>query len=184
MGTPNFCYENRCVVVTNEDYEMGNVPKVKEYGSRIKSTCRSYNMSEVEETAYPQTEPIYHAIVITAGYYEDACLDYCELATSLEDYVSAPYYYESAKEFVEDVVGISKFNLTEYRVRKLMGKRGDMELEDYLENAIKKIDEWLCEQDMENCENIIDYLKDAYGYEELRCGGVFSNGEAIYTKIG
>lgn len=37
MGAANFCYENRCIVVTNEDFDFGNVPEHNEYDKKMLS---------------------------------------------------------------------------------------------------------------------------------------------------
>ena len=31
MGTRNFCYENRCVVTSNDDYEFNNLPQLGDW---------------------------------------------------------------------------------------------------------------------------------------------------------
>ena len=47
MATGNFCYEHRCVVVTDGDYEMDNLPvlgewvdKSRSYPSRLKDITK------------------------------------------------------------------------------------------------------------------------------------------------
>ena len=80
MGTSNFCYQNRCVVLTNDDYEFDNVPKL---GNWVNDN-RNYPSKEIlyKETSctkeYAKTiKPIrLHQIVMTIGYYEHACIDF------------------------------------------------------------------------------------------------------------
>ena len=185
MSTPNFSYENRCVLVPNEDYEWGNHPQLKPYRDARVEGGRSYPMSEVDSSAYPQEEPRYHAIVMTAGYYADACLDFVELDTySIKDDLMSLWGYATIKEFVADVLELGIEGLTEYRIRKLMGKLGNEPyLDAHLDRACDAIDEWRREREEKTCNEIIDYLKAEFGYEELVCKAVFSNGEAIYERV-
>lgn len=67
MATGNFCYENRCVVVTDDDYEMDNLP---EMGERVDNS-RNYPSYLIKEFEFWD-------VVISAGYYEGACIDYIE----------------------------------------------------------------------------------------------------------
>ena len=34
MGASNFSFDNRCIVVTNDDFEMGNVPSLTDKSDR------------------------------------------------------------------------------------------------------------------------------------------------------
>ena len=187
MSCPNFSYENRCVVITDEDYENGHYPETLDYkNSELKGYSRNYSSSEIDPEEYPQEKPLCHFIVITAGYYADACIDFIENEEfTVEDWMAKAYYYGSAKEWIEELAGNKVHpKLTKYRIQKLLGKRGDMELEDYINNGIEKINEWLMEQDAVLCNEIVDHLKDSYGLDEIARVGVFSNGEAVYKKIG
>ena len=67
MATGNFCYENRCVVVTDDDYEIGNLPEMGE----CVDNSRNYPSYLIEEFEF-------WVVVLTAGYYEGACIDYIE----------------------------------------------------------------------------------------------------------
>ena len=185
MSTPNFSYENRCVLVSDEDYDFGNHPQLKRYDDYRVEGSRSYPMGEVDSSAYPQKEPRYHAIVMTSGYYSDACLDFVELDTySIKDDLRSLWGYATIKEFIADVLELGIEGLTEYRIRKLMGTLGDEPyLDAHLERACDAIDEWLKEREGKMCNEIIDHLKAEFGYEELVCKAIFSNGEAIYERI-
>ena len=68
MGTSNFAYKNRCIVVTNDDFEFGNVPET-EY---IPQGYRNYSQSRIP------TDFNFFNVVLTSGYYEHACIDYVE----------------------------------------------------------------------------------------------------------
>lgn len=187
MSCPNFAYENRCVVLTNEDYENGNYPETLDSKeSKYNGFNRYYSSNEVDPEEYPQEKPLCHFIVVTAGHYADACLDFVKNEDfTVGDWMAMSYYYSSIKEWVNELAGNKVHpKLTKYRIQKLLGKRGDMDLETYLDNGVEKINEWLEEQDMALCNEIIDHLKKSYELDEVVCKGVFSNGEAVYKKIG
>ena len=68
MAANNFCFENRCIVVENDDFEFGNVPEHNEYD---KKSLRSYPSSILDESNFD-----FWNVVLTSGYYEGACIDY------------------------------------------------------------------------------------------------------------
>ena len=73
MGANNFNYENRCIVVTDEDYEDGNVPSTED------NLQNGRNYYQVEVVDRPFQELLKHTVlVLTAGYYSGACLDYIQ----------------------------------------------------------------------------------------------------------
>ena len=71
MATGNFAYENRCIVVTDNDYEDGNIPPL---GDWEKNTSRSYPSRLLAVS----DDFKFWNIVITTGYYSGACIDYKE----------------------------------------------------------------------------------------------------------
>ena len=73
-GTGNFYFENRCVVVTDEDYENGNYPEYEK--KPIDPYSRNYPQYPLID--YNDGLNCYR-IVLTAGYYEAACIDYVEI---------------------------------------------------------------------------------------------------------
>lgn len=177
MSTPNFSYEKRCVLVTNDDYEIGNVP---ETASRSCNDDRYYPSYEVEATEYPQRKPIAHKIVITPGYYEDACLDYISNGFDIHNDINGCYRFDTIQEFIEEVQYFYP-TISAYRIRKCLGKMGDQGREEYFHKGLDRIAEWIEETDTQLCEEIIDHLAERYGYRELECTARFSNGEAIYN---
>lgn len=190
MSTPNFAYENRCVLVTNDDFEYGNVP---DFSPRRRIDNRYYPTNEVGESEYVNKDtkfqrPHYHAIVVTSGYYSDACLDFVFLdgdMIGIGNDVKYTLDYDSVEDFIDDVVDVR--DISRYRVRKLLGKRSDRpdeEIWEFLQRGCDAIDEYLMEREKDMCNEIVDYLKSKYGYDELVCTARFSNGEAWYEKIG
>jgi len=71
MSTPNFSYENRCVVVSDDDFEVGNYPAV--CGKNIGG--RSYASYELEEY---EGHFIATKIVMTYAYYQGACINFVQ----------------------------------------------------------------------------------------------------------
>lgn len=180
MGTCNFCYENRCVVVTNEDYEFGNVPAHHTYD---KSSLRSFPSYFLDDSVFE-----FWDVVLTGGYYADACIDYKpkldqygqDMVTSRMRYY---YMYNSVTELIEDFV--DEFKISRYRVRKLIGKLSECkDLERFCERSFYRVNEYLSELEEVKVNEFIDQIKEEYGYTEYAVSGTFSNGEAVYSKIG
>lgn len=178
MSTPNFSFKNRCVLITNDDYEMDNVPRM---AGRPCNDNRYYPSYEVDEDEYPQKTPVAHKIVITPGYYADACLDFIpnERFDLRGDIGCQLRGYDNVKEFVGDIQYYFP-QITEYRIRKCLGKLGDKDFEEYLSDGLIALESWYLENEEKLCNDIIDHLKDCYGYKELVHVCTFSNGEAIY----
>ena len=144
MSTCNFAYENRCIVVTNDDYEMDNLPPMGEwingnrsYPSRKLAVSDDFNFFDV---------------VITSGYYQDACIDYIRNEQTAEYFLGDTMYCKNYDEWIE--------------------------------SAYDKITEYLADNEERKVNEYLDGVKKLYGYGELRCAGVFSNGEGIYEKVG
>ena len=64
MATGNFDYKNRCVVITDEDFENGNIPATNGYAKDYRRSTRL--IVDIDENLR------YYDIVITYGYYEHA----------------------------------------------------------------------------------------------------------------
>lgn len=180
MGTSNFCYKNRCVVVTDEDYEDGNVPAHNTYD---KSSLRSFPSYFLDDSNFE-----FWDVVLTAGYYDAACIDY---KPKLDEYgqdmvtrrMRYAHWYSSVTELIEDFV--DEFKISRYRVRKLIGKLSECkDLERFCERAFDRVHEYLSELEEDKVNEFIDQIKEEYGYSEYEVSGIFSNGEAVYSKIG
>lgn len=172
MATNNFLYENRCVVVTDMDYEMDNVPDTIE--------CIDQNRNY---PSYLIQEFDFWEVVLTRGYYEGACIDYQE------------HHYKTLDDVIVDYIGYPNtqeelfhecrraFGLSERKMRKICGNVSGMNISHYIDNAIEKVGEYLAEQEEVKVNKFIDGLKQLYGYEEYKCFAVASNGEAFYERI-
>lgn len=183
MATGNFYYENRCIVVTNEDYDMGNYPAI-DRDDRSISDNRNYPASVIKTDKHFK----YFRPVIASGYYEHACIDYYKVDDSeiVRYYVGEPYYFNSVREFVEEFMLRAKdygFPITKYRLLKLIGKKGEQDLEEFIFDAYAKIDEYFADLEEIEINKYLDELKAEYGYQEYVCTARFSNGEAIYSPV-
>lgn len=173
MATGNFCYENRCVVVTNDDYDMGNVPVMGE----CVDNSRNYPSYLIEEFGFWE-------VILTVGYYEGACIDYIEHHKySPYDVVQSNIGYPCSKSELFDECKRA-FGLSRRKMQAICGNVGDMDIDDYVEKATEKVGEYLAEKEEVKVNKFIDGLKQLHGYEEVRCVATFSNGETIYQKVG
>lgn len=171
MATSNFKYENRCVVVTEDDFEMGNLPDIVKGSS-------DYDRSYPRQRLAVGGDFLFWNVVITGGYYQHACIDYVESGCGVEEYIGSVWGMESQKAFFDAVR--QEFHISRYRLRKLCGNVGKSDLDGYLEQAAEKVTSFLAEKERAKVEACLDGLKRLYGYEELTCVGTFSNGEAVY----
>ena len=173
MATGNFCYVNRCVVVTNDDLEMDNIPE------RIKCIDHDRN--------YPSwliAEFEFWEVVLTSAYYEGACIDYIEHHNRspydvVQGYIGYPW---SKKELFKECK--ESFGLSRRKMQKLCGNVNDVQIDTYVENAMEKVGEYLAEMEEVKVNKFIDGLKQLHGYEEVFCYCKASNGEAFYKKVG
>ena len=174
MATGNFLYDNRCIVVTDEDYEMGNIPPL---GERLDGGFSSYSSRYLAVS----DDFDFWDIMITSGYYESACIDYVESDRDVEYWLGSPYNYETKSDFFYECK--KEFHLTEYRLRKVCGNIGNMNIEDYLEQAYERLTEYLRRKEESKVNAYLDGVKKNYGYEEYKIYARFSNGETMYQKI-
>lgn len=179
MATSNFCYDNRCIVVENEDFELGNVPEHNKYD---KSSSRCYPSAILDESDFE-----FWNVVLTSGYYQDACIDYkLRLDEYGQDMVTSRmrycWSYDCVKQLIDDFV--SEFKLSAYRVRKLIGKLSEcVDLEHFCERAFERVHEYLSKIEEIKVNKFIDELKQRFGYTEYAVSASFSNGENWYSKI-
>lgn len=173
MATSNFCYENRCVVVENDDLEMDNIPVLREYIGN----SRSYPSRLIEEFEFWD-------VVLTYAYYEGACIDYIEHPSRspydiVQGYIGYPWSKKSLFAECKEAFGLSR-----RKMQAICGNVGDMDIDDYVEKATEKVGEYLAEKEEKEVNEYIDNLKKEYGYEEVCRVATFSNGETIYRKVG
>lgn len=171
MGTSNFYYENRCVVVTDEDYEMGNVPELGEWRQIGREGFHVLKESDFD----------FWDVVIESGYYSGACIDYRRNERDLEYWLGWASSYSTKKAFYKEVQ--EWFKISRYRLDKICGPVGD-DFDAWLERSYEVLTEYFADQEREAVNDMIDHLKTDYGYEEIAYIATASNGESFYKKVG
>lgn len=174
MSAPNFSFEHRCIVVTDDDYESGNVPET-EY---IPQGYTSYPQSLI------QTDFRFHNVVMTSGYYEAACIDYEEKDGEYKDLLGFTYSYEaeSKAELWSDLKE-ERFKITRYRFDRLtkgINRKDFGNAWELTDKICEVVGEWLAAQEENEVNEWLDCLMHEYGYKEYVCCARFSNGEAWY----
>lgn len=175
MATGNFDYENRCVVITDEDFENGNIPATNGYAITYRRSTRL--LVDIDEDLR------YYDIVITGGYYAHACLDFVEKSRpndclSIYDGQGFENAHELHKCMSED------FGISVSTARRICGKSSNFKYFDYyVDSAFEKMDDYLRSREERVCNKIIDRIKKKFGYEEYVRFATASNGETFYEEI-
>lgn len=172
MGTSNFFYKNRCVAISDDDFETGNLPECEsDYFGRDKMLLQRVLM---------------YNITINVGYYTGGCIDY-EINDSYESIIADyyGYYYtpSTKKELINDICTYCKDNI-EISKRSLQRLLKGLSLSKDFEAITDKIEDYILPKIEDKVNEIIDNIKREYGYIELTRIATLSNGEAIYKKIG
>ena len=175
MSAPNFSYQRRCVLVTNDDYECGNHPACDEAFDNDRS-YPSYYLDKYKDDFSTV------AIVLTAGYYSDACIDIVDREDKADELLGYVNYYSNygRESLVNDIcyfLGCS-YNFANTRLKGCRKDRDDYEYR--LEKAFEQIvDDWR-DVEVRKANKVLNKIKRAYGYKELVRTALFSNGEAWY----
>lgn len=175
MSAPNFSYDRRCVLVPNNAFDWGNVPAHSETFGNDRSYPSCYLDDYKDDFATV-------AIVITSGYYADACIDIVDREDKADELLGYVNYYSghNREELVNDIcyyLGCS-YNFANVRLKGCRKDRDDYEYR--LEKAFEVIvDDWR-EVEVRKANKVVDKIKKSYGYKELVRTALFSNGEAWY----
>ena len=178
MSAPNFSYDRRCVLVRNEDFEWDNVPAHTETFDNDRSYPSAYLDKYKDDFATV-------AIVITSGYYADACIDIVDREDKTNELLGYANYYSghNREELVNDIcyfLGCS-YNFANTRLK---GCRLGSDTYEYdIEKAFEKIvDDWR-DVEVRKANKVLNKIKRSYGYKELTRTALFSNGEAWYDYV-
>lgn len=178
MSAPNFSYDRRCVLVTNDDFECGNVPAHDECFDNDRSYPSNYLDKYKGEFSTV-------AIVLTCGYYKDACIDIVDREDKAEELIGWPGYYanHNREELVSDIcyfLGCSR----NFANTRLKGCRFGSDTYAFdIQNAFEKIVEDWRDVELRKASKVLDEIKKSYGYKELAQSALFSNGEAWYDYV-
>lgn len=177
MSAPNFSYDRRCVLVTNDDFECGNVPACTEpFGND-----RSYPSAYLDKYKGDFSTV---AIVITSGYYSDACIDIVDDDRLVGELSCYDYYFArlTRDELYNELHYYFNGNISRrMMLRHLKGlNRRDDDYQGKLADAIDAIFEEVRENEIRKANKVVDKVMKSYGYKELVRTVLFSNGEAWY----
>lgn len=177
MGTRNFKYERRCVIVEDDDLEAGNYPELEKKplnNDRDFSTYRldDYNDSDITKTLW---------IVMSYGYYEGACIDIIDQEDFLYDRYSISYmipYLEDDDDMTETIKDLSGEIFEDFKhvdakikvIEKLLKRiiEFGLTMKYGKENPhVKALEDYLRNLELKKVNNIVDQIKKTYGYVEL-----------------
>ena len=178
MSAPNFSYDRRCVLVRNDDFEWDNVPAHTTPFDNDRSYPSVYLDAYKDDFATV-------AIVLTSGYYADACIDIVDREDKANELLGYANYYSghNRKELVSDIcyyLGCSPH----FANTRLKGCRLGSDTYEYdIEKAFEKIvDDWR-DVEIRKANKVLNKIKRSYGYKELTRTALFSNGEAWYDYV-
>ena len=181
MSAPNFSYSRRCVLVRNEDFEWDNVPAHDE----CFDNGRSYYPSAYLDDYKDDFSTI--AIVLTSGYYADACIDIVNDDRLVSELSCGDYHFSmlTRDELYDELNYYFNGNISKrMMLRHLKGlNRNDENYQSKLAHAIDDMFEEVRENEVRKANKVLDKIKKAYGYKELALSVMFSNGEAWYDYV-
>lgn len=199
MSAKNFDFWNRCVVVTDDEFEYGNPPAFEpcKYDNGH-GYYYCHKLSDYNDNL------LYWSIILVTGYYQDACIDYREKSVVDEyaaengiRYLVNLYDSSTKEELVDDVLeqlhcgdypwfeGVTKEYLLDVIKNVEEVDEDDWENNEVMiENCADLIDEALAGIEEKEVNRRIDEIRDKYGYKEYGQVAVMSNGEAIYEELG
>lgn len=180
MSAPNFSFERRCILVPNDCLEFNDMPELGACVGNNRS-YPSYRLKEYED------EFSTISIVMTSGYYADACIDIIDNDSLVSELSCSDYHFArlTRDELYDELHYYFNGNISKrMMLRHLKGlNRRDENYQSRLAYAIDDIFEEVRELEVEKANKVVDEIKKSYGYKELGCTAVFSNGEAWYAEI-
>lgn len=173
-GTSNFYIDNRCLVVTDKDFEDGNVPELK--------FEQDYALITEDEAKFKLWDVIYRT-----GYYHDGHIDYVRNCYEywlkyLVDELGYDEYdnlFNDEEKFKEEL--FKNYDITESEYNKV---KDTLDFSNYDESTLlaERLDEYLAEKEKSEVDKYLDKLKEEYGYEEIYQEGTLSDGTGIYRE--
>jgi hypothetical protein len=180
MSAPNFSYDRRCVLVRNDDFEWDNVPAHTTPFDNDRSYPSVYLDAYKDDFATV-------AIVLTSGYYADACIDIVDDDRLVSELSCADYHFAdlTRDELYDELDYYFCGNLSKRAMlRHLKGlNRRDDDYQSKLACAVDAIFEEVREYEVRKANKLLNKIKRSYGYKELTRTALFSNGEAWYDYV-
>ena len=177
MSAPNFSYQRRCVLVTNDDFEWGHVPAHTECFDNDRCYPSRYLDDYKDDFSTV-------AIVVTGGYYEHACIDIVDDDRLVGELSCSDYHFAglTRDELYDDLHYYFNGNISKrMMLRHLKGlNRRDDDYQSKLADAVDAIFEEVREYEIRKANKVVNELMREFGYKELVRTALFSNGEAWY----
>jgi hypothetical protein len=177
MSAPNFSYSRRCVLVTNDRIEFGDCPAIGDCFDNDRSYPSSYLADYKDDFATV-------AIVLTSGYYADACIDIVDDDSLVSELSCSDYHFAllTRDELYDELYYYFNGNISKrMMLRHLKGlNRRDEDYQSKLAHAIDDIFEEVRDYEVKKANKELDRIKKSYGFKELHQTALFSNGEAWY----
>lgn len=155
MSTANFDFHHRCIVVTDDDYEYGNIPELRD----------DFKFWEIK---------------LNGGYYADACITAMPKNENIYDICGYVYGYDITTQKELFQIAAEELGISSYKCRKICGNVNGLEIEEYIEQAQAALIEFAADQELQKVDQYLNSIKTSYGYTELKLAGRFSNGSAVY----
>ena len=177
MSCPNFSYDRRCVLVSNEDFDQDNVPEYDECFDNDR-TFPKYYLNDYRDDFSTI------AIILCPGYYEHACIDIVDDDRLVGELSCSDYHFArlTRDELYDELHYYFNGNISKrMMLRHLKGlNRRDDDYQSKLAYAVDAIFEEVREYEIRKANKVVDKIMKSYGYKELVRTALFSNGEAWY----
>lgn len=180
MSAPNFSYSRRCVLVPDDRYETGDYPALGKCFDNDR-TYPSYYLEKYED------EFSTVAIVLTTGYYSDACIDIVDDDTLTSELSCSDYHFArlTRDELYDELYYYFHGNISKrMMLRHLKGLNvRDYDYQSKLAYAVDAMFEEVRDNELKKADKLVDKIKKDYGLRELTKVAQFSNGEAWYDYV-
>lgn len=180
MSAPNFSYSRRCVLVPDDRYDTDFYPSIGKCFDNDHS-YPSYYLEKYED------EFSTVAIVLTDGYYSDACIDIVDDDSLVSELSCADYHLATLTrdELYDELYYYFKGNISKrMMLRHLKGlNRWDYDYQSKLANAVDAMFEEVRNNELKKADKLVNKIMKDYGLRELTKVAQFSNGEAWYDYV-
>lgn len=180
MSAPNFSYDRRCVLVPNDRIEFGDCPAIGDCFDNDRSYPSSYLADHKDDFATV-------AIVLTSGYYADACIDIVDDDSLVSELSCSDYHFAllTRDELYDELYYYFKGNISKrMMLRHLKGlDRRDEDYQNKLSYAVDAMFEEVRDKELKKADKVVDQIMKDYGFRELVKTVQFSNGEAWYDYV-
>lgn len=186
MGAKNFYFENRCVVLDDEQWDdVLNGYTGIEVGEFRMDGSRSYPSYYIEQS--PNRETFIMRPVITSGYYENACIDFVDTSKQVSDVLFGSYSYRYTVDDmirgIDETWGCIVSSSCSEILNRLKRDFPELDDEDMFWLLDDKATEIIKRHESYVLNGIIDHWKDEMYLTEVYERRRFSNGEMVYQVI-